>query len=937
MHPISQLFIGHLNVFHLFNKVHDLSAFLKSFPCQLFGVTETRLTSDVNCNIIDIPEYDVVRRDSSTVGQTGIAVYIHHSIRRWTLRRTDLESQAVECLWLEINSESSSSLLVGILYRNPASALTWHDDFVEMMDKVAEVQDTILLLGDFNIDMSKHQPAWESTMNLFGIDQMVKSPTRVTPSSSTLLDHIYTNCTDLVSDICVPSVGISDHFPTLCKISIKLPKFVKKTHTTIHYRSLKNFDEQNFVNDLRQAGFHSVFSTQDPNEALDLWCSLFLQVAHKHAPLRKKRVKHATLPPWLTQDIMHAMRVRDTFKKNKDFVSYKIQRNRVKSLVREAKKTYFKNMIENNRDTSTIWRAINTFTKNSQRLVHPPSHLSADTFNDHFLSVPNINFPHKCPLEASVDLKSRILHLCDKRLTSDVTFSIPPLTINEVVKLVTKLKNNSSMDLNGINSYLLKVSLPVTVVSLTYVYSLCIEQNIYPTAFQNAKIIPLPKARGASHPNDYRPISILSVLSKPLEKHIHHHLSDYFEKYDLFHPLQSGFRPNHSCQSTVSRLTNVWLSAVNTFKMSGSVFLDLTKAFDLVNHNILLDKLSLYLKNDAVLAFFSSYLAHRTQCVYLNGMYSSCRKVKTGVPQGSILGPLLFCIYINDLPLHITDPEVHCDMFADDTILHSSSRNLNTIQGRLQKSLSEVDMWCRSNAMVINPSKTKCMLLTTRQKKQRNPLRLQLDLSENAIEQVSEHRVLGIIIDDTFRWESHLNHTCKVISRNLFLLSKLKHFLDTSARKLFFHAHIMSHINYSSVIWDGCSDVHFKKINSLYRRAVKLILTDSPLTTDEKFAALNLLPLSEHLVLNKCTFMHKIHVRKAPLYLCQFFQKPSTGRLQSEHNFILPQPRIDLFKSSLSYSGVYSWNALPLNIKGISSHMLFKKKLHEHFTQQRRC
>ncbi|WP_419641917.1 reverse transcriptase domain-containing protein, partial [Thiolapillus sp.] len=221
--------------------------------------------------------------------------------------------------------------------------------------------------------------------------------------------------------------------------------------------------------------------------------------------------------------------------------------------------------------------------------------------------------------------------------------------------------------------------------------------------------------------------------------------------------------------------------------------------------------------------------------------------IRYGIPQGSILGPLLFCIFINDLPLHITSDSVNCEMFADDTSLNASDKNTATVQNELQKSINEVSDWCDKNAMILHPAKTKSMLLATRQKHQLRPLILNLSLKDNHIEQVHEHRYLGIIIDDEFSWRPHITSTCKTILKNLYLLSQLKHFVDTSKQKLFYYAHISPHLTYASTVWDGCSDILFHKLNSLHRRAAKLMMPDLSLTTDAKLQHLGLLPLREKL------------------------------------------------------------------------------------------
>ena len=312
---------------------------------------------------------------------------------------------------------------------------------------------------------------------------------------------------------------------------------------------------------------------------------------------------------------------------------------------------------------------------------------------------------------------------------------------------------------------------------------------------------------------DYRPKSLLPVLSKLFEKHMHVQLNHYLEREKNktktlhIHPFQSGFWCKHSCSTALVRLTHSWLTAMNRSEASGVIFLDLKKAFDLVDHYIMMYKLGWYLRNSSSL----SYLEGRTQRVFLHGSYSSEGSVKFEVPQGSVLGPILFSIFINDIPLHVTNISVACDMLADDTTLHKSGEDIIQVEHTLEESLDQVSYWCGNNSKVINPKKTHSMTIATRQKHQLLPLSLDLLLHGVRVEQVAEHRL---------RWDTQTDTLCKTLSKRVFLLSKVHcwHWYFKNVLQFFFNAHIKSHIDYASVVWGGCSDALKKRLNSLLRR-----------------------------------------------------------------------------------------------------------------------
>ena len=271
-------------------------------------------------------------------------------------------------------------------------------------------------------------------------------------------------------------------------------------------------------------------------------------------------------------------------------------------------------------------------------------------------------------------------------------------------------------------------------------------------------------------------------------------------------------------------------------------------------------------------------------------------------------------------------------MLADDTTLHTLGKDTDVLKKNLEASLKDVSDWCSSNHMVLNPSKSKSMVITTRQKHQLSPLSINLSIDGNNIEQVRQHNLLGLIIDDKLSWKDHIENLCKFVSKNTFLLSKLQSIITFEARKLYFNAHIKPHIDYASVIWDGCSDVIFKKLNSIHRRSAKLVLQEPLLTTEEKMKSLEMLPLTDHLKYNKAIFMYKILNHEAPKYLRDLFKLSNFTYASSRQNLAYPcaQPRVNIYTTSLSYSGVDIWNTLPPHVKSACNLKKFKQNVHRH-------
>ena len=277
-------------------------------------------------------------------------------------------------------------------------------------------------------------------------------------------------------------------------------------------------------------------------------------------------------------------------------------------------------------------------------------------------------------------------------------------------------------------------------------------------------------------------------------------------------------------------------------EVNGVIMLDLRKAFDLISHECLLEKLRIYQCDDNSSKWFRSYLTGRTQQTSVKGHLSETAVITAGVPQGSIMGPLLFILYMNDLPLHIDN---NIDMFADDSTLYTSGHNVDEIQRSLQTNLNAVTTWCEDNRMVLNVAKTKCMLITTKQR--RHHLRnnqLAITLNDQELQQVKQHKVIGVVVDENLLWREHANVFFKKVSQTLALFRRIKHFLPKWSKIMFYNAYIMPHLDYCVTVWGDSSDVN--KLAKLQKQAARIILDCHYLTSSkDMFCKLKWLPMKD--------------------------------------------------------------------------------------------
>ena len=512
-----------------------------------------------------------------------------------------------------------------------------------------------------------------------------------------------------------------------------------------------------------------------------------------------------------------------------------------------------------------------------------------------------------------------------------VKFEFRSIKVWEIREAFANAKSSKSFGFDGISSYFMKIALPFIENSLALLFNTSIETSKFPVLWKIARVTPIYKEGERTDKSNYRPISVLPVISRLFEKLISNQLHQHMGKNYLFSNKQSGFLQLRSTVTCLLKNTNDWYNGLDVGKLVGLVFIDLKKAFDTVDHSILCKKLHHYSIRDRELDWFRSYLTARKQFSRVNGVDSKIRNIEVGVPQGSCLGPLLFLVYINDLPQAIKASTV--SMYADDTSLCYQSRDINQLNEAMNSDLRHLELWLQGNRLSLNVAKTHSMLVTTKSKhstlKQQNA-HLELKISEHDIQVVQQKRYLGVEIDCSLDWKKQIEAISKKVSKALGFLKHAKSFLSVDVQKILYSGIMEPHLRYCCSVW-GCAGLsNLNQLQKLQNRAARLI-------TNSSFDAPSL-PLIQGLgwksIKDIIETDTKLMVFKslnglAPQYLSDLFTKNLQIAPYNLRNTVtdlrLPKKTTMGGQKAFSYRGAKLWNSLSAEPKQAPSLSYFKK------------
>jgi hypothetical protein len=824
------LTIASLNVQSLNCHFDEVCELLACRNYDILAIAESWLCNHTDPKYYQIHGYDFFHytRYAEPRG-AGVALYAKSHLRASLSLQPVLEKLNFEsiCCTLQVNGNALPFAIV-VAYRNFRCSISqFLTDLPDLFQACSFLSNGLLLLGDININLL-HDNAdvrrYTSILSSYGLQQLLRQPTRVTATSSSLIDHIVSQPSVPVFHASACDCEISDHRITVCAVLLHQTPPAPQYRSNL-VRDFRYYDNEAFLNELFWTPFHRVKALTNVDDMTDLFSHWFCYVADRHAPLHLKSVKlggpkrheipfDPLVAAWQTSKHFY----RSNFQRHGravDFEQFRLYRSLVKKRVNKLRADCcFAKLTDLSQNPSAIWKEAKRICRLENKRTMPevdPQSAAAhySTVGIKTAHIANSNNVSRIPFH----------HFLDDNNACISNFEFLRVTEDDVLCAFRSLKSNTP-GVDHICHRLISDALPAILPILKFIFNASLSTGVFPRIWKHALITPIYKGSGNQlDPISYRPISLLSLFGKLLELVVKPQLTYFIESYKRLPKMQSGFRQRHSAETAVLCISSDIFQRLSKGEIIILLTLDFSKAFDTVSHDILLQKLAYHGVKGAALSWFESYLRPRSQQVNVNSRISSSFNIDTGVPQGSILSPLLYILYTADMPSCLRHASYYS--YADDTqLMHSGASTLvSKVTSELEDDFKRIFQWAASNLIKLNAEKTKFIVIKSRHT---FAPAIQLNLEGQFISESETMKILGVIFDGTMSFVSHGNFIARKVTGFLQMLAHRRNKLPRQALLLLVNAYVSSQLLYClSTI--GVSASVCDKYQQLQNYAVRVI------------------------------------------------------------------------------------------------------------------
>lgn len=918
--------IFHMNIRSISKNIDELCIFLNQLSVEfdIIILTETFQLSDPN--IFRIAGYRVLYNEGDLNKNDGIIMFVKENIN---YNYSIVELGDIKALNLKILN-SNKHFTITAVYKSPSICpKIFNTKLLEYLEK-SEKTGIDIIAGDLNMDLLSNDDYVEEYKNIlssFGFTSYINSVTR--PQKQTCLDHFFVNnkthgCeSDIQSFIFEQS--ITDHYPTAITVRIenrKEAKIQKKHKKYIRYEDLKS--------DLGHEAWDNVYQQNNVDTMANNFIETLKYYINKHT--KTVKIKQKTGMPkkkWITQGILKSVNEKERLYKNvlnnpgdnELRERYNQYRNKLHKIIKKSKKDYCERTISQQKNTSkALWDCVNDAC-NKTKLKTKIDKIeleNGDTTTDAFEIANKFNEYYSQLGQKLASEIPRPDNFSEKPIRFNNTMFLYPTNELEVQREIKKLKPKKSPGEDNIRSETLKEISNQILAPLTYLINTCLDTGCFPDILKTGIIRPLHKSGSKLLIENYRPISLLSNIAKILERIIKTRIVKFFNKYEIISERQYGFREGKSTEDAIHKLTSFVYESLDKKIPMLSIFVDLSKAFDTVCHNRLLEKLEMYGLRGKSYKIIQSYLHNRTQRVDIEGTLSEPKTVTYGVPQGTVLGPLLFTTYINNLLALNTIGDILS--FADDTVICYRSDSWANLKENAERDFSKIQKWFQLNKLTLNCEKTKYLPFTSYANNLPNMGPLNIGLNSQ-IPEAQSVKYLGIIVDRHLRWDLQIKNIAKKIRGLLYKFKYLKDFLSLQHLKTLYFALVQSQLSYGIIGWGGVNDCYLENLNVLQKWILKIIYEkEISFPSDRLFKEATVFDIRQIFCQHIIMDIYKNKISIEPI-------QHAYHTRNKENNLLMPRCGKTIGQRSCDYLGPRIYNILPQELRNINCFIRFKSKV----------